>query len=144
MTFDPASNPWYDLGNSGPQASRLRARGVRGDQGFLMPVIRYEISADEAWTHTSPPLNRYWCFYGRIFGRESECDRLETALRAIAAARSLRGEVKWSSVTARNIETYKLLVDSFFYHVSHCDLKYRQAFLDRAFVHVPSAGTPTQ
>jgi hypothetical protein len=109
-----------------------------------MPVIRYEISADEAWTHASLPLNRYWCFYGGIFGPESDCDRLETALRSVTASRGHQGEIKWSSVNERSIETYKLLVDTFFYHVSHSGLKYRQAFLDRAYVNVPDPSTPSR
>src|SRR5208337_5428505 len=98
-----------------------------------MPVARYEISADEAWTHTSLPLNRYWCFFGGIFGPEADCDRLETALRAIVAADRLRGEVKWSSVTGRNLASYKRLVDQFFDHLGNYHLTYRQIFLDRAY-----------
>jgi hypothetical protein len=107
-----------------------------------MPILRYEICADEAWTHTSPPLNRYWCFYGGIFGPAPDCDRLESALRAVVRVREHRGEIKWKSVTAKNIDTYKLLVDLFFDHVSRYPLTYRQVFLDRSYVHVPSSGDP--
>lgn len=107
-----------------------------------MPVLRYEITADEAWTHTSLPPNRYWCFFGGIFGPESDCDRLETALRAVVVREGLNGEVKWSSVTGRNIVAYKLLVDEFFRHISAHGLTYRQVFLDRSYVHVPDPGAP--
>jgi hypothetical protein len=107
-----------------------------------MPVARYEISADEAWTHTSQPPNRYWCFFGGVFGPESSCDRLETSLRAIVAAKKLRGEIKWSSVTDQNIQCYKLLVDTFFTHIENGNLVYRQMFLDRSFVHIPSPNDP--
>jgi hypothetical protein len=101
-----------------------------------MSVARYEISADEAWTHTSLPLNRYWCFFGGVFGPESDCDRLESALRTVISDRNLQGEVKWSSVTDRNLESYKNLVDAFFDHLKNRNLVYRQIFLDRSYVHV--------
>jgi hypothetical protein len=109
-----------------------------------MPALRYEISADEAWTHCSPPLNRYWCFFGGVFGPEAACDRLETALRIAATAEHLDGEVKWSSVTGHNLAAYKRLVDVFFEHVTNDQLTYRQIFLDRSFVHVPTPGDPAR
>lgn len=105
-----------------------------------MSTARYEITADEARTHESPPLNRYWCFFGGVFGLESDCDRLEHDLRAVVTAAGLGGEIKWSSVTGNNLIAYKTLVDMFFHHLEHYDLSYRQMFLDRSFVHVPLEG----
>jgi len=63
-------------------------------------------------------------------------------LRAILNSRRHLGEVKWSSVTERNLPTYKLLVDEFFSQIARHSLKYRQAFLDRQFVHISEPGAP--
>ena len=107
-----------------------------------MPALRYEIAADEAWTHTGLPLNRYWCFFGGIFGPEADCGRLETALRDVLSRHKVKGEVKWSAVTGHNLAAYKELVDVFCDQIAKHNLTYRQLFLDRSYVHVPSPGDP--
>ncbi len=98
--------------------------------------MKYEICADEAWTHTSPPLNRYWCFYGGIFGAEADIDRLETALMAVRAAAQRPGEVKWASVSSQNVRYYNDLLDAFFEHLRVHDLHYRQFFTSREHIAV--------
>jgi hypothetical protein len=108
-----------------------------------MPTI-YEICGDEAWTHTNPPLNRYWCFFGGLLATESDADRLETALRACKARRNYKPEVKWGNVTPPCLSTYKELVDIFFDHLLRYELRYRQIFLDRSFVHVPTDDEPAR
>jgi len=106
-----------------------------------MPLI-YEICGDEAWTHTSAPLNRYWCFFGGVLGLEPQMDRLETALRLHLTRNGCRQEVKWSNLSPRNLNLYKGVVEILIDHIRHHDLKYRQVFLDRTFVHVPSPEEP--
>lgn len=101
----------------------------------------YEICADEAWTHTGPPLNRYWCFFGGLFGLESCLDRLETSLRKVARTANYNLEVKWSNLSERDYDTYLLLVDTFFNHLSTDEIRYRQVFLDRSYVYVPKPGS---
>lgn len=110
------------------------AKGIR--VRFLMAEI-YEIFADEAWTHSSKPLNRYWCFFGGIFGKQSDLDRLDTQLRRIIADHSHKGEIKWSSLTPRNLPVYQELTDALFLGVRSGGVKYRQMFLDRSYVWRP-------
>lgn len=45
----------------------------------------WEIAADEAFTHQTPPLNRYWCFFGGVCGSEAVLDRLEKRLENVVA-----------------------------------------------------------
>jgi len=99
--------------------------------------MKYEICADEAWTHNSAPLNRYWCFYGGAFGLESDIDRLETALRLVRTVRGFAGEVKWANLSAENVSYYNDLLDIFFDHLVNHDLHYRQFFISREHVAVP-------
>lgn len=101
---------------------------------------RYEIYADEAWTHQSLPLRRYWCFYGGIFGAEAELGRLDTALRACAAAQGLGGEVKWSNLRPHNVAKYRAFVDCLLTRVDAGTVRWRQMFCDRSFARVPPAG----
>ena len=95
----------------------------------------YEICADEAWTHTNKPLNRYWCFFGGLMGSERSADRLETELRkCIESHHPFRREVKWSRLDSFNSQLYTELVDIFFENLIENDLRYRQFFLDRSYV----------
>lgn len=103
---------------------------------------RFEICADEAWTHGAAIPNRYWCFLGGLFGTESESDALETALRKRLDAASHKAEVKWQGTTPVTLDLYCDLVDLFFDVVCSSALAYRQVFLDRSFVHVPAPGEP--
>lgn len=48
-------------------------------------MARYELYADEAWTHGGGSVGRYFCFYGGIFGLSPDMDRLDTAMRQILA-----------------------------------------------------------
>lgn len=105
-----------------------------------MPKI-YELYADEAWTHSSPPLRRYWCFYGGVFGPEETLDRLDTALLHVIRRFGLRGEVKWSRLNEQNIDCYIALIDTFFEVLRNEDIHYRQMFLDRSNVWLPEHGS---
>ena len=100
--------------------------------------LTYEICGDEAWTHTNLPLNRYWCFFGGLFALESDADRLETELRNCASNHNFRHELKWSNLSVQNLDIFKALVDILLSHIENHNIKYRQVFLDRQFVHVPS------
>jgi Protein of unknown function (DUF3800) len=104
----------------------------------------YELCADEAWTHGGNPPNRYWCFFGGIFGLESDLSALESALKAIIISAGHKIEVKWSNVSQAGIPVYKKLLDEFFRHLQTKDIAYRQLFLDRMFVYVPQANQPEQ
>ncbi len=67
-------------------------------------------------------------------------------VRSVASINGLRGEIKWSAVTTRNIDTYRRLSDVFFQEIAENDLTYRQVFLDRSYVRVPNpedTSTPT-
>ena len=102
----------------------------------------YEIYADEAWTHGGEPPNRYWCFFGGIFGSESSLERLNTELKKIKAANNIKGEVKWTNVAERNLSCYKEMVDCLCSHIRTSDIRYRQQFSDRALVRIPLPGEP--
>ena len=115
---------------------KTKAPGV-----FFMPA-QYEICADESWTHESKPLNRYWCFYGGLFGEQSAVDSLESGLQKVKAASAFQREVKWSNVKPLDLPLFKQLIDEFFRHLIEFGLTYRQVFLDRSFIHVPSPGDP--
>lgn len=96
-------------------------------------VIKYQIFADEAWTHQQPQ-NRYHTFFGGIFGRESSTDILSAELLKIRAESKFKNqEVKWSTLSVANFDYYKKLVDCIFRHISNKKIKYRQMFLDRSF-----------
>jgi hypothetical protein len=105
-------------------------------------VAIHEIYADEAWTHGSLPLRRYWCFYGGIFGLEPDIFRLSQRLRAVQARRRTTGEIKWSSLTPANLGSYKEFVDCLLDDVDRGTIKYRQMFCDRALVRVAPFGEP--
>jgi hypothetical protein len=105
-------------------------------------ALIYEICGDESWTHTSPPLNRYWCFFGGLFALQNDADRLETELQQCLVKQNHRNEIKWGKLSIQNLSLYKELVDIFFDNLQKHELKYRQVFLDRACVHVPSLGDP--
>ena len=104
---------------------------------------KYEICADEAWTHENDPDNRYWCFFGGLLGLTSDMDRLETSLRHILLRFGHTREVKWQSVSDHCELLYRELIDEVFLHVRQYDLKYRQTFMDRYFVHATSPSDPT-
>ncbi len=98
-------------------------------------MAKYQIFADEAWTHSTPPPNRYHCFFGGILGSESDVDRLQTALTKIKIRHGILQEVKWSNMSMKNKDYYKELIDCLKYHVLNHDIKYRQMFRDRSFHH---------
>lgn len=100
--------------------------------------MEYEICADEAWTHSSPPLNRYWCFLGGLMGPQSEMDRLESLLKSITDRRKVFREVKYGSVTPEVLDCYLELIEQLFQYIRKSDLRYRQTFLDRSYVYCPA------
>lgn len=110
------------------------------EKGFFFGVFmaKYQIFADEAWTHGTPPPNRYHCFFGGKIGLESDIDSLQTALLSIKARAGILHEVKWSNVSAKNLNYYIELIDCLKHYILSRDIKYRQMFRDRSF-HV----TPT-
>lgn len=96
-------------------------------------TLKYEIYADEAWTHNTPPLNRYHYFFGGIFGKENDLDKLHSDLSKILINHGVRGEVKWSKTNEKNIDCYKELVDCLKKHILIGNIKYRQMFKDRSY-----------
>lgn len=105
-----------------------------------MPRI-YELCADEAWTHGSTPPNRYWCFFGGVFGLEADLGRLESALLRVRGTVKRPMEVKWSNVSKQSLPLYCELVDEFFRMLKELPIHYRQIFLDRANVVTAVGGT---
>ena len=107
-------------------------------------MAKYQIFADEAWTHGTPPPNRYHCFFGGILGSESDVDRLQTELTKIKMRNGITQEVKWSNVSPENVTYYRELIDCFKYHILNHDIKYRQMFRDRAYHPVHDPAQPPQ
>lgn len=105
---------------------------------------RYELYADEAWTHGGEPRGRYHCFYGGIFGRSASLDRLDTDLRTIMSKHGATGEVKWSNLSEWTYELYHELVECLCRHLNRGDVKFRQMHCDRAIVRVSDPGEPPQ
>ncbi len=103
----------------------------------------FEVYADEAWTHSAAASceeNRYWRFFGGVFGSHGAMDHLEKKLRQVSQTHGLKKEVGWKNIFSGNIDCYKLLVECFFDHLHSTDIKYRQIFLDRKYIHVPYDG----
>lgn len=103
-------------------------------------LAAYEICADEAWTHHSLPLNRYWCFFGGLLGELHHQEELESRLCELADARGYRGEIKWQNVSTQTLEIYQDLLDVVFEFIRSGKLRYRQTFLDRRFKYLPKLG----
>jgi hypothetical protein len=102
--------------------------------------MKYQIFADEAWTHGGNPLRRYWCFLGGVFGLQPDLDRFDSELRKIIRHHGIQSEVKWSNLRANNLACFKDLADCLFHNLANDNLKYRQTFLDRRNVWIPSRG----
>ncbi|MGJ0628030.1 DUF3800 domain-containing protein [Xenorhabdus bovienii] len=96
-------------------------------------MAKYQIFADEAWTHGTPPPNRYHCFFGGIMGLESNIDSLQTALMRVKSHFDILQEVKWSNVSPKNELYYIALIDCLKHYILNNDIKYRQMFRDRSF-----------
>ena len=109
-----------------------------------MAASKFEICADEAWTHSSVPPNRYWCFLGGLFGTESETDAFEARIRMALKQAGYNAEVKWSATTQVTLLLFQSLVDLFFDELRTTGLRYRQIFLDRSYVHVPAPAAPSR
>lgn len=130
--------------NSFFQASSCMISGVIRKLGFFfvyelwtLRMAKYIIYADEAWTHESPPLNRYHNFFGGIMGEEKYIDRLITHLERIKQRHNCpKIEIKWSNLDSRNIEMYKELVGCLAEHITAGHIKYRQMFKDRSYHYV--------
>ncbi len=104
----------------------------------------YEIHADEAWTHDGEHSGRYWCFFGGVFGKASDIESLQTRLRLVRERHGLRlAKVNWKYLNAANAEAFQAFADEFFAEFQIRDLKYRQLFLDRAYVHLNHEGDPS-
>lgn len=101
---------------------------------------QYEIFADEAWTHNSPPLRRYHNFFGGIFGTESHLGALDTQLRQAIAATGNNQEIKWQHLTPRNVGLYMAFADHLFDAIRGNKVTYRQMFCDRSVLRVEPSG----
>ena len=96
---------------------------------------KYQIFADEAWTHNSEPLARYHFFFGGIFGLESDLDKLDQDLKKILVKHKFnpRVEIKWAKVRESDIPCFKELIDCLKTHILADKIKYRQMFKDRSY-----------
>ena len=84
---------------------------------------QYEVFIDEAWTQSSEPLKRYWCFYGGIFGTQGSLDALEKKLDASAKRHGLRTEVKWGHISQDSFDAYVEFVDLLLTSVGDGDIR---------------------
>ena len=100
-----------------------------------MSQVEYEIHADEAWTHNGNPLKRYWCFIGGLFGSVGDLDRLDKQLRLLKLDHGIESEVKWSKITVDRLPGYTAFIDCVFDFLWKHEIRYRQIFLDRSYVH---------
>ncbi len=99
----------------------------------------FHIYTDEAWTHSSDPMGRYWCFFGGVFGSQSDLDKLNQDYQKVRDKYGFHKEIKWSSLNERNEHIYKEFVDQFFnFLIQDNTVIYRQFFLDRSFIHKES------
>lgn len=104
-------------------------------------MSKFVIYADEAWTHSSQPLNRYHNFFGGIFGEEKYIDRLNSDLQKIRRKHKCTNlEIKWSNLDERNADMYREMVCCLAGHIRSGRIRYRQMFKDRSFHYVGNAG----
>ncbi len=96
-------------------------------------MAKYQLFADEAWTHNSEPLGRYHYFFGGIFGLESDLDRLDFALKNIVKKHGVNTEIKWNKVSPKYMDCYKEMVDCLTDFILCHNIKYRQMFKDRSY-----------
>lgn len=103
-------------------------------------MSKYIIYADEAWTHSSQPLNRYHNFFGGIFGEEKYIDRLNSDLQKIRFKYQCpQLEIKWSNLDEKNVEMYREMVACLASHIMSGRIRYRQMFKDRSYHYVGNA-----
>lgn len=102
--------------------------------------MRYELFADEAWTHTTPPLNRYWCFFGGFLASEAVASSLSAAIRTLKTDAGVAKEVGWKNLATHNLDLYKSIVDTVCHTLDAGEIVFRQQFLDRRFVYEPPDG----
>ena len=74
--------------------------------------MKWEVYADESWTH-SEPKNRYWTFFGGILGSEPELSKLDTILYKVKIEYDISQEVKWSNISKNNLVYYLKLIETF-------------------------------
>lgn len=96
-------------------------------------MAKYQLFADEAWTHNSQPLGRYHYFFGGIFGLESDLDRLDSELRKIVKKHNVKTEIKWSKISPNHMDCYKEMIDCLADFILNHNIKYRQMFKDRSY-----------
>ena len=100
-------------------------------------MSKFIIYADEAWTHNSPPLNRYHNFFGGIFGEEKYIDKLTHDLLKIKSNHKCPNiELKWSNLDEKNVCMYKDLIECLSNHILSGRIRYRQMFKDRSYHYV--------
>ena len=105
---------------------------------------QYQILADEGWTHTETPPNRYHHFFVSLFAPSDTISLLERNLKECNEnfIYPHRNEIKWSKLNARFFEDYKRLIDTFFdFWERNDELKYRQMFMDRKYEYIGDRGT---
>lgn len=97
---------------------------------------QYQILADEGWTHSEIPPNRYHFFFVSLFAPSDTISLLEEKLKYVNDnfEHPHKNEIKWSRLNARYFSDYKKLIDVFFdFWETNEELKYRQLFLDRKY-----------
>jgi len=79
-------------------------------------VKQYQILADEGWTHTDNPPNRYHHFFVSLFAPSDTISLLEQKLKECNDnfTHPHKNEIKWSKLNARFFTDYKKLIDTFF------------------------------
>lgn len=96
----------------------------------------FHIYADEAWTHSGPPMGRYWCFFGGIFGSEEDLNKLNQQYCLVRKKYNFYKEIKWSSLNEKNEHIYMEFIEKFLiFLIQDNSVIYRQFFTDRAFIH---------
>ncbi len=99
---------------------------------------QYQILADEGWTHSEIPPNRYHHFFVSVSAPSDTISLLEQKLKECNKNFKYphRDEIKWSKLNGRFFEDYKILIDTFFdFWETHHELKYRQLFMDKKYAY---------
>lgn len=99
---------------------------VRKDWGSDMEYVVY---CDES-RHDHSALNRYLTI-GSLWLPRGLKESLTKEFRKLREDIGLKGEVKWSKVSAKKLDAYQKLVDFFF---DHEDLRFRVILVDQAKV----------
>jgi len=66
-------------------------------------MTEFILFADESHTHQTPPLRRYWCFYGALAGYRSNIAKFHNDMKDLRRDEQFNGSIAWKNINADNI-----------------------------------------